>query len=227
MNENDFVKQLQQLFENEGFLTQREIGVGYGIADLVLVKRNKVNLKHCKIRKGHSQLFPLLSEEYFKTLEYLPNENNQQDSVEFKYIAKKSSLSESYLRYNILKNLELHGYIKQIRSNHYFKVNGWLPIANELIAIEAKLKNWKRGVIQANRYKAFANQVYLAVPKEIEHLIDKLFLKKHNIGLITLDIDNLQKKIVMRSKSLQPTDENKFNYASEYFWGKKQLINLA
>lgn len=227
MNEYNFVKQLQALFEKEGFLTQREIGVGYGIADLVLVKKNKVNLKHCRVRKNHGQLSPLLSEEYFKTLKQLPDEDSQEDSVGFKYLAEKSSLSKSYLKYQILKNLEKHGYIKRVGDNHYFKVNGWLPIANELVAIEAKLTDWKRGAIQANRYRAFAHKVYLAVPKETARLVDKSFLKKHDIGLIALDVKNKQKSVILQSKTITPIDEYKFNFATEYFWGKKQLVNFA
>jgi len=227
MNESAFVKQLQQLFENDGFLAQREVSVGYGIADLVLVKKNKVNSKHCRIRKNNRQLSPLLSEEYFKTLKCLPDENNQKKPVEFKYLAEKSNLSKSYLRYQILRKLEKFGYIKRVGENHYFKVNGWLPIAKELIAIEAKLKNWKRGAIQANRYRAFAHRVYLAIPKETEHLVNLSFLKEHGIGLIVLDTKNEQKRIILQSQAITPIDEYKFNYATEYFWSKKQLVNFA
>lgn len=227
MNESTFVKHLQKLFNGEGFFTQREVGVGYGVADLVLVKKNKINLRHCKIRKDYKQFSPLLSEEYFKALKVIPDEHNRKYSVDFKYIAEKSSLSKSYLKYGILKTLEENGYIKRIGENNYLKVNGWLPIASEIIAIEAKLKDWTRGAIQANRYRAFANRVYLAIPKETERSVDKLFLKKHNIGLITLDTNRMVKKVVLQSKHLQPTDESKFDCAMEHFWSKKQLVNFA
>src|SRR3989344_5052598 len=98
MNEFTFVKQLQKLFEGEGFLTKREVGVGYGIADLVVIDRNGINDEHCKLRKSHGQIKPLLSEEYFKTLKVLPDEHNQEKAVDFNFIAKTSSLSNSYLK---------------------------------------------------------------------------------------------------------------------------------
>lgn len=227
MNEKFFVKLLQKLFEKEGFLTQREVGVGYGIADLVLIKKDKINLRHCRVRKSRGQLSRLLSEEYFKTLKVLPDENDQKEAVEFEYIAEKSALSKSHLKYKILKDLEENGYIKRVGTDRYFKVNGWLPITNELVAIEAKLKDWKRGAIQANRYKTFANRVYLATPKNTERLIDKAFLRTHNIGLIVLDISAMQKEVVIQNKSSRPIDEYKFNYAAEYFWSKRQLVNFA
>ena len=227
MTEKTFVRLLQKLFEQEGFLTQREIGVGYGVADLVVVNKSGVNEDHCEIRKNYGQMIPLLSEEYFKTLKMLPDENHRDDAVEFNYIAKKSSLSHSYLKYKILRDLEDKGYIKRVGEKHYFKVNGWLPITNELVAIEAKLKDWRRGAIQANRYKAFANRVYLAVPKETAHLVDKVFLKTHNIGLISLDTEKNTKRFVVGCKPEKPFDEYKFNFAAEYFWKQKNLIQFT
>lgn len=227
MDEKTFVNLLQKIFEQEGFLTQREVGVGYGVADLVVVKKSGINRKHCVIRKNHGQVYPLLSEEYFKALKLLPDENNQQTAVEFNYIAQKSALSNSYLKYKILRELETNGYIKRIEKKYYFKVNGWLPIANELVAIEAKLKDWRRGALQANRYKAFANRVYLAVPQETTHLVDVAFLKEHNIGLISFDTKRQVKRIVVGCKPEKPFDEYKFYFAAEHFWSQKQLVQTA
>lgn len=224
MDENTFVKLLQRLFIKQGYITQREIGVGYGIADLVIIKKSSISNKHCKIRKNHKQITPLLSEEYFKTLKVLPDEYDKDKAVEFSYIAERSSLSNSYLKYKVLRDLETKGYIRCIGGKYYFKVNGWLPITSELVAIEAKLKDWRRGAIQANRYKAFANRVYLAVPKDTVHVVDQAFLRKLNIGLISLDAQNLTKKITVGCKTEKPFDEHKFNFAAEYFWGSKQLI---
>ncbi len=227
MNENTFVAQLEALLKKDGFLTQRELGVGYGIADLVVIDRNGINDENCKLRKSHGQIKPLLGEEYFKTLKVLPDEHNQEKAVDFNFIAKKSSLSNSYLKYKILKDLEENGYIKTVGKNHYFKVNGWLPVANELVAIEAKLKDWKRGAIQANRYKAFASKVYLAVPEQTIHLVDKKFLMKHNIGLISLNIQSKQRSTILECASEKPFDEFKSSYAAEFFWSKKQLVKFA
>lgn len=227
MNENEFVKLLQKLFEKEGFLTQREIGVGYGVADLVFINKSGFNRKNCTLRKRNGQISPLLGEEFFKTLSLIPDEHNSEPAVEFDYIAKKSSLSRSYLKYNVLRELENKGYVKQVGNQRYFKINGWLPITNEIIAIEAKLKDWKRGAIQANRYKAFANRVYLAVPKETARLVDTTFLRKHNIGLISLNVQNLTKRFVVSCKPVKPFDEYKSNFAAEHFWSRKQLIQFA
>lgn len=227
MNENTFVAQLEALLNKEGFLTKREVGVGYGVADLVLVKKGKINSDHCRIRSNHKQFTSLLKEDYFKILKHLPDEKNTQKAVSFQFLANKTGIAKSYLKYQLIRKLIDEGYVKITDDKLYFKVDGWLPIAKEVIAIEAKLKDWKRGALQANRYKAFANKVYLAIPKETVHLVDKEFLRKHNIGLMSLDTDKNMKQIIINCKTAKPLDEYKFNYATEYFWGNEQLVNFA
>jgi hypothetical protein len=227
MNENTFVAQLEALLKKEGFLTRRELGVGYGVADLVIVKKTKLDSAHCRIRTNHKQFTSLLKEDYFKILKALPDEKHISKAVDFNYIVEKTGITKSHLKYQLIRKLIAEGYIKTTDNQMYFKVDGWLPIAKEVIAIEAKLKDWKRGALQANRYKAFANKVFLAIPKETAHLVDKEFLRKHNIGLISMDTDKNTKRILINSQSTKPLDEYKFNYATEYFWQDKQLVNFA
>lgn len=227
MTEKAFVKLLETIYHNEGFLTKREIGVGYGVADLVLIKKDKLNIRNCSIRRDYGQFSRLLREEYFKIFEYLPDRNSRDNPVSLDYLVKKTTLSKSFLKYNLLKTLKKNKYIKKEKENYYFKTNGWIPITKEIIAIEAKLRDWKRGFIQANRYKVFADKVYLAIPIETSHLVDKKLLKKHNIGLIILDALNKKKKIALQPKRSKPFNEHKRNLATEFFWNRKTLRKLA
>jgi len=222
MNEFEFVDKIQNYFNDQDFYSQRELGVGYGIADLVLIKNERINLKNCATRSKHNQESPLLSENYFKTLKLIPDEESNKDSVDFNYIAKRSSLSKSYLKYEVLSFLESHKYIKRLKNKSYLKVNGWIPLADEIIAIEAKLSDWKRGAIQANRYKAFAHKVFLIIPKEKEHNVDKEFFIKHEIGLMSFNPNCESNKIVIDCPRREPFDNNKFLFALEFFWEKFQ-----
>lgn len=223
MTEETFVKQLEQVFNTEGFLTKREVGVGYGVADLVLVK---LNPKRCAIRLESGQFKPLLKEQYFKIFQYLPDKACGEDPISLRFLIEQTNLSKSFLKYTLLAQLEKDGYIKKIDKEFYFKVNGWMPIAKEVIAIEAKLKDWRRGVIQAVRYKSFANKVYLAVPPGAAHLVDRTILKCHNIGLIVFDVKSKNKKAsrIPRAKPLNPY---KYNLASEFVLNKRVLLNSS
>lgn len=214
MDEFTLVCHLEKIFLKKGFLVKREIGTGYGIADLVLTKLNK---NKCDIRKANKQLTPLLKESYFTVLRHLPDIDNNSRAMDYCELLKKTNLSNRFLKYEVLKTLETFGFIREIASQKYFKVNGWVPLAKEVIAIEAKLQNWKRGFIQANRYKAFADKVYLAMPEEYEHRVDKDILKSQNIGLIVLE-GNLS----TIKKVLEPTLNKHFiadkrNYILEHY----------
>jgi len=58
-----------------------------------------------------------------------------------------------------------------------------------LISLELKLKNWKRALNQAFRYKAFCNEAYVIIDSNsINRIIKNLNnFRKANIGLATFD----------------------------------------
>ncbi len=220
MTEAQFVKLLENKFAEKGYLTSREVGVGYGIADLVLFKLNKTK---CEIRKKNAQYKKLENEEFFKIFDFLP-EIGSSKKINMEFLSKNLSIAQSTLKYNYLKKLEKDGFVKKLNNEFYFKINGWIPLAKEVIAIEAKLKDWKRGFLQANRYKSFAHKVFLAIPMSKGHLVDKELLKKHNIGLILFDItkNNIKTTKVKKEK---PLNWYKFNLATESIMKKKLLCN--
>ena len=65
----------------------------------------------------------------------------------------------------------------------------------KIITIELKLKNWKRALAQAYKYKSFSDISYVCMDQKnispaLEHI--EMF-KKYNIGLITIDNKNIIK----------------------------------
>ena len=157
----------------------------------------------------------------------MPNIDSKSKPLAFNKIIKKTGYSHSFLKYKLLKDLKKAKYIKEIDNNYYAKINGWLPIGKELIAIEAKLNDWKRGFYQANRYKAFADKTYLAVPPKISDLVEIPLLKKHGVGLIIFDVSTGKKQIGLQAESKRTLNIAKRDFASEYFWNlelRKQLV---
>ncbi len=222
MTEKYFVSLLEKELSKNGYLTKREVGVGYGIADLVLFKLDSNN---CLIRKNHKQYKSIENEDYFRIFDLLP-EMGKRKKVDIEFIINRLKISRNTLKYKYLKKLQDDNFIKIIDDQYYYKINGWMPIAKEIIAIEAKLKNWKRGILQANRYKSFANKVYLAMPSSQEHLIDKKLLEKHEIGLIILNLENKGLEIT-NLKPKKALNKYKFNLAAESILNKKILNEFS
>lgn len=216
------VSHLNSYFSKNGYLTRQEITAGYGRADLVLVK---LNPDKCKIRKGHKQVKPLLKEHFFQILRQIPDINNEEDPININELYDSILVSKSYLKYHLLKELESAGYIKQVEKEYYYKINGWVPLVQEMIAIEAKLRDWKRGLIQANRYKSFADKSYLAILDRYEHLVDIDLLKNQNIGLYVVSENGEDVKEVLTPVITERVKQDKRNYVSEHYL--KEALSLA
>jgi len=227
MTEKTFVEQLEKFFNTNDYLTKKEVGVGYGIADLVIVKKTSIMVDNYMLRASHGQYNQLFKEDYFRLLKLIPDISSNRKPVHLDTLVQKTSLSKSLLKYNILRLLEKNKFIKSEGDNYYFKINGWMPLAKEIIAIEAKLKDWKRGFLQANRYKAFADKVYLAVPAETAHLVNRELLTKHNVGLISLSYKQNKTDYILKPHKEKPLNNYMRNMATEYFWEKKTLKEFA
>ena len=61
------------------------------------------------------------------------------------------------------------------------------PDEKELVAIEAKVKNWKRAVQQAITYRLCADKVYIAIWHEFRHRVDLHILDDFGIGLMEVN----------------------------------------
>lgn len=102
--------------------------------------------------------------------------------------------------YHFLKELEELGYIK-IDNNYITTIKKVDAVTKNIIAIEAKLADWRAGLEQAVRYKQYANEVYVALSSENVHKVDRQQFINLNIGLMSVSDGKL--KIVIRAKRQQ------------------------
>lgn len=195
------VKNLTKVFNTEYITT--EFNTGNGVADLVFsTKLSEENLFFNDY--GMMTLFVNLFDKN-KTVSAHSLNNGQYDKVKLKRLLKQLEC-ENYIYFEDLK-------IKTTRS--------YKPHTNNLISIEAKLKDWKSGFYQALRYKFFSEKSYLAFPKSAIHRVDLELLKNHNIGLIAVDTNKID--FVLKPKSEKPQDKISYFYLAEIFAQKFKL----
>lgn len=74
----------------------------------------------------------------------------------------------------------------------------------ELVAIEAKLKNWKSALYQAYKNTSFANYSYVLLPPESlkSAIKNKEEFIKRKVGILTLD--NGEIKIILKAERIFP-----------------------
>ncbi|MBV8251864.1 MAG: hypothetical protein JO154_04585 [Chitinophaga sp.] len=176
-----------------------EVNLGYGIADLVITKIKKE--KKTKNSLG-----------YFDILVYKIIESGIKVSIsKIKEITKANEFTIK----KSLNKLIVDCYINQQDGYYQFKKSYDL-IASDSIAIEAKLKNWKRALNQAYRYKWFASQSYVVLDSNYINpaLANLEDFRKYNVGLAEICNSGIL-KIHHRPTSEKPIDDKMFILLNE------------
>ncbi len=172
-----------------------EIGSGYGIADLVVIKNKTEFKRFLESRKGvHFQ-----SNEQIKVFMYLWKKRN---GVSFDEIFSNHYIPAEKLKYKILKYLVEIGAIT-VREGKYFRNKSFTIFSADIVAIEGKLTNWQSGLTQAIRYQRFAQSVYVALDVDYIHRVDLNEFKKYNVGLISV---GSKVKVLNKPQIKQPLD---------------------
>lgn len=221
MNEAYFVEKLQSFYENKNKLTLREVDFSYGRPDLVILDIDK---RKFRLRERREQFSTLLNRKFFEVLAIMPDVDDKGVvPISLSEISERSGISQSYIRSSILNELKEGGFIKKV-DRGYVKINGWVPIAKSVTAIEAKLSDWKRGIWQANRYSNVADNVYLAMPPDYIHRVDLEECRRKGVGLISFDPVTNTHKVLIKSCKQKPVDKPVRNYVTELFLDEHSLL---
>ena len=84
------------------------------------------------------------------------------------------------------------------------------------VAVEAKLSDWKNGLVQAQRYLLFSDYSYLALPEKNIKFVDIGLLKEVGIGLLSIKNEILE-EILAAQKSCECEYYLKYMHTSVLF----------
>jgi len=177
----DFVKCQYKTRNNIEILS--EVSLGFGVADVVITNmldEKNTNIREEKLNLHDINLYDLISK--------------HQQGLDINTMVMILRGSKSKIKTSLNKLVTLN-YI--IENNFLYSINNEYQFAfKNNFAIEAKLKDWKKALKQAYRYKWFAEYSFVVIDeyyskKAIEN-ID--VFKKYNVGLITISPDKGIKK---------------------------------
>lgn len=167
---------LPKLIRQSNMKVLREVNLGYGIADLVIALYDNVDRSR-KVFLNSTQIRILrIIEE---------NPGIMLDTIVDKTKASNRLVSKS-LDVLVGENLIEVG-------NNGIKPNDkYVSTLKNSIAIEAKLKDWKRALKQAYRYKWFSDRSYVCIPDaNIKPAISNIdSFKQMQVGLISICKNN-------------------------------------
>jgi predicted transcriptional regulator len=194
--------------EKESTLIRKEVSLGYGIADIVVAKYSNKNTIE---RSNFLNFFDVSLVKIIK--------NKKQIGIEEIIKITKSSKPKVHIS---LKKL-IDNKIITTEKETYYSFCNYKSILTNSIAIEAKLKNWKRALNQAYRYKWFSQKSFVFIPEEnIQPAYNNLELfKKMNVGLGTIS-KSKKINILFKPKKERPYSEEMWMFLNECI-----LVNLS
>lgn len=153
-----------------------ELNLGYGIADVVAVGYEEAFSK----RKNCLAYFDI-------SLLSLIEKEDRISLEDIVYITKSPSNKVS----SSLSSLINEDFIT-FRKGYYFSHKKYVESLTDSIAIEAKLKDWKRALKQAYRYKWFSNKSFVFLPVENIGAAQANLesFEKYNVGLASVSREN-------------------------------------
>lgn len=179
-NESEMVKALARALK-QNFNTDisvQEFAGGYGIADLVFAR-------NFQTEKNKLNRTPINN--YYALKSFLSFPCNSSFTLQdiIKITGTSKGISEKIMSYLVAEK-----YILKERKTYYKPNMEFKNPIKKLVAIEAKLKDWKQGILQARRYKSFTDECYLAILSRYEKNIDYSYLDRFGIGLILFNENN-------------------------------------
>jgi len=151
--------QLVELFEavapilNKGFESVLEFESSNGIADIAFYKLRKDWKSNSKLGEIHPRwVYALTQLPYRKKF-------SASEFAELTGASKQTVL-------NVLKSYESAGYCEHTSPSDWIKNKQPKLVANKVYAVEAKLKDWKRALKQAFRYKDYANRSWVVMDEK-------------------------------------------------------------
>lgn len=157
-----------------------EVDLGYGVADLVVTGYKCKTVAACNN-------FEKLDRLSMSMLFYL------QEKKEASYCEIISSMCIKKAKLSLVaEKLEAYGYVKSSNDALYLLKQYSNPIKYSC-AIEAKLKDWKRALHQAYRYKWFSERAFVCLPKSTSASAMKhiAYFEKLGVGLMTIEPDGI------------------------------------
>ncbi|HYC85365.1 MAG TPA: hypothetical protein VEB86_09095 [Chryseosolibacter sp.] len=173
----------------------QEANLGHGVPDLILAKYDSSTGILCRSQRLN-----------YKDLAVYTIIGKQEAGIDFETLKDKTKLSNSGLR-KILTTLETEGMIVD-NEGDYTITSDSDNLGVEVVAIEAKLKNWKRALKQAYRYKWFASYSYVFLDEQfIQPAVkNKSLFKSYNVGLASVNRDGVI-DVKLRPQRVKPYDD--------------------
>jgi hypothetical protein len=200
----------------EHWLVIDEHLVGTRIPDLIAAR---VDLRALRARIRAEQWEPLKSGE----LQVLSQLRRDRSTTVLTVSAAVGYTGDAVRR--LLRRLEQLGYVTQDGPQRFRRVRPRYKLFNRFIAVEAKLRDWRRALVQARSHRSFAQECYVAFDAAYAARFGaaERHFQGSGIGLLAVHSPDLAIRI-LRPRASRTFDPNAFALAGEQLWMRLQGV---
>jgi len=189
--ERDMAGPVQDWLENQGLMIKPEFVTPWGICDFVGVSFNE---EHVRCRRQNRQLNAIGPAFRVGILTRIPDEDTD-TSITLRRLEREFQhrFTPDELR-SELAYLERYNFIQSPKRGHFQKLNGWMPLQNRIVAVEAKLTRIEEVLFQARNHLKFASESYIALPSDGAERLARTkrfdYVRNAGIGLLSVRSEN-------------------------------------
>jgi hypothetical protein len=125
----------------------------------------------------------------------------------------------------LLRRLERLGYASESRGRGFRKVRGRYKIFSRFVAVEAKLRDWRRALVQARAHRSFAQECYVAFDASYAErfAIGHSYFRASGTGLLAVSPGDPVAR-VLRPRGSRSVHPMTFATAGEQLWLRLQGV---
>jgi hypothetical protein len=178
MRESELVSVMNRHLKENKLIYANEVRMGIGIPDVVV---------------GYN-----LSEEHESIVDYY------ELRVYCLIIEKNITNIKEVIKFSTLPKAQIIKYVHLLEEKNIISINDEAIIINKRldkkslginISIEAKIRDWRSGLIQAQRYLSFSDYSYVALPEKNIKNVESQKFTDSGIGLLSISDNDIQEII--------------------------------
>lgn len=202
-----------------GLQVKSEFITPWGVCDLVGLSFRK-GARSARLKLGQTRAVSSLIGSAL--LAQIPDANTNQTTT-LRRLTKECAptISKDIVVRQVQRLIE-GGFVRTPTANRLQKINGWIPLHKQLIAIELKRNRVEEAFSQARNNLIFADKSFVGLPEDIAGRIAASESRRstfidEGVGLLAVGFDGCRILIPSRHRSSQPDPVIQF-YCVEKFW---------
>lgn len=219
--EADMSTSVVRWMRRSGLIVKTEFVSPWGICDFVGIQFNPTHVEH---RLSLRQRKPVTSITRAALLLQVPDVEEHR-SISIDRLAKKflNAIPRECLERDIAR-LQSDGFLVQTKYGRLQKRNGWMPLQDRMVAVEAKLNRIEEALQQARANLGFAQESYVAFPLKLARRIranPAPWAEYFEEGIGLIGVTSTRCELMIDSDTVTRSHDPAVRlYCAEKFWGE-------